>query len=460
MSGTELEQVVVGIDGSDQAERAALWAADEAVSRNAALRLIYVIRTDLSGTLAAAEYEIAVTTAKHALKSACDRIDEYRGAVTVSTAIAEGSPAAVLLAESDDADMLCVGWTGMNRIGIALMGSTAMTVADKAACPVAIVRARPEPAARESQLRWIITEVGTYSEDSCAVVNAAVAEARRRELPMLAVWTHAGNDKNCAGAVNRLASQWRQRYPDVHIYPVATCDGLAQFLHASPELGGLLIIEAGSYENVSSTLQEIGRAGGVDLAVVVVHNVKTGKTQTPSARRRMTLGLVNPLQTVRMERGRRVDVIVSLFTVRPDHRWHELAGPQLRGGPPRAGCASHESGSAPGCLPLWPESEGAARDRQAGAPTRRSVATRHVDVSNVATPEHLFSRTGLRHSRQLLSHRFHARSGSAPKVKCRPLIRVGSIRMNRGFAVAVQGRTCAFSARAISAPSSSSTAWP
>ncbi len=43
--------VVVGIDGSPTAVDAALWAVDEAVSRDIPLRLVYAIDTDnTSGT--------------------------------------------------------------------------------------------------------------------------------------------------------------------------------------------------------------------------------------------------------------------------------------------------------------------------------------------------------------------------------------------------------------------------
>lgn len=285
MSGTKIKQVVVGIDGSEQAERAALWAADEALSDGARLRLIYVIRTDLSGPLTAADYETAVAAAKHTLMSARERIDERGGGVTVSTTIAQGSPAAVLLAESDGAALVCVGWSGMNRMAIALMGSTATTVADKATCPVAIVRTPADPAPRESQSRWIIVEVGANSGDNCPVVNDAVAEAKLRELPVLAVWTDAGSDKSCVDAVNLLASHWKQKFPDVHIYPVATSHGLAQFLRASPELGGVIVIDGDNSPDVPSAVNAIGHAGPVELAVVVTHTAKTSQMSRSSAAR-------------------------------------------------------------------------------------------------------------------------------------------------------------------------------
>ena len=42
--------VVVGIDGSRSAVDAALWAVDEAVSRDIPLRLVYAIDPDTAGT--------------------------------------------------------------------------------------------------------------------------------------------------------------------------------------------------------------------------------------------------------------------------------------------------------------------------------------------------------------------------------------------------------------------------
>lgn len=282
MSGA-IKNVIVGIDGSEQAEHSALWAADEAVARNATLRLIYVIRTDLSGTLTATEYDTAVVAAKRALISARGRIDERSGGVMVSTTIAQGSPAAILIAESGDAEMVCVGWSGMSRMGIALMGSTATTLAEKATCPVAIVRTPADRTISEPQSRWIIVPVGASSRDDCTVITDAVCESRNRGWPVLAVWTGSGHDKSCVDAVNLLASKWRLKFSDVHIYPVATSDGLAQFLHASPELGGLIMIDGDSSADVPSTVNKIGHASSAELAVVVTHAAKSDHTSTSAA---------------------------------------------------------------------------------------------------------------------------------------------------------------------------------
>lgn len=286
MSGTENNQVIVGIDGSEQAKHAAFWAADEAVARHATLRLIYVIRTDLSGTLTAAEYQIAVATAKRTVMSTRAEIAERSDGVTISTTIAQGSPAAVLIAESDDADMVCVGWSGMSRLGIALMGSTATTVAEKTTCPVAIVRTPAGPAVCEPQSRWIIVSIGASSHHDRAVIADAASESRSRGWPVLAVWTDSGQDKSCVDAVNLLAAQWRREFADVHIYPIATSDDLAEFLQASPELGGIVMIDGDSSVDLSSTVNKIGHAGPAQLAVVVAHSVKSHPRSASAAARR------------------------------------------------------------------------------------------------------------------------------------------------------------------------------
>lgn len=62
--------VIVGIDGSPDAEYAARWAVDDAVGYGVPLVLVAVIRTDLRGTLTSPEYRAEVARAKSSLQSA------------------------------------------------------------------------------------------------------------------------------------------------------------------------------------------------------------------------------------------------------------------------------------------------------------------------------------------------------------------------------------------------------
>ena len=84
MARTAVKPVVVGIDGSRQAEHAALWAVDEAIGQGVPLRLVYVVRTDLTGPLSAEQYRTAVDAAKLALHAVRSEL-EAGPPVTVET---------------------------------------------------------------------------------------------------------------------------------------------------------------------------------------------------------------------------------------------------------------------------------------------------------------------------------------------------------------------------------------
>ncbi len=276
--------IIVGIDGSEQARYAALWAVDEALRRPATLRLTYVIRNDLTGTLAADEYRNALDSAKEALARVRDAIVRRNPSVPVETSIAQGSPAAVLLAESPDADMICVGSSGIGRMGRALLGSTAATLAEKAACSVAVVR-QPEGAAEHRQaVRWIIMPVGSRTGTHAEVVAAAIAEARLRSLPMLAVGTRdPGVADTPTDQLDLIVSGWQQQHPDVHIYPVSCETSLAEFLRDHPDIGGLAVVDAGHSRDVASIIGGVAHADRAELAVLVSRENTHAATRVSSA---------------------------------------------------------------------------------------------------------------------------------------------------------------------------------
>src|SRR6059058_2026096 len=113
--------VVVGIDGSDSATDAAVWAVDEAVSRDTALRLVFALSPD-----AAAQHLAAAETA---VQAACARVEATERAVTVEAEIVRASAVRALRTASRGAQMLCVGSVGLTHGGLTRMGSTAAALA-------------------------------------------------------------------------------------------------------------------------------------------------------------------------------------------------------------------------------------------------------------------------------------------------------------------------------------------
>jgi nucleotide-binding universal stress UspA family protein len=235
--------VVVGIDGSDTAIHAAQWAIDEAVSRNVALRLVAVMKDHHSS---GEEYSADLHHAEAALRAAQDAVAATDPPVKVETAIASGLPRVSLITESDSAAMLCLGSVGIGRYARSIVGSTATDLAEKAHCPVAIIRPPSELPRRA--INWIVVAVSEDS-DNAAVVAAAFDEARLRDVPLLILGEQAGLDP-----------QLRRRYPDVRAYQIDESATVADFLTTHDEGVDLAVIGAAEANRVAEILGPHGHS--------------------------------------------------------------------------------------------------------------------------------------------------------------------------------------------------------
>ena len=134
--------VVAGIDGSAAAETAIMWAADEAVSRQASLRLVHAFNwpefkvplgsTDLAPGLRAGADKVVEESVQLAGK--------LEPGLEIEGTRYDGFPAPILLKQSKQADLLVIGSRGLSVTLGALIGSTGLDLAANAHCPVVIVR--------------------------------------------------------------------------------------------------------------------------------------------------------------------------------------------------------------------------------------------------------------------------------------------------------------------------------
>lgn len=133
-------RIVVGVDGSDNAMRALEWSVDEADRRQSELVVAHAwkypygfaiegidLRNDIEQVEAALILERAVQAAR-----------EIAG-VSVQSELIEGGDVEALLALGAIADLMVVGASGRGRIGSALFGSVARSVATHSTCPAVIV---------------------------------------------------------------------------------------------------------------------------------------------------------------------------------------------------------------------------------------------------------------------------------------------------------------------------------
>ena len=152
--------VVAGVDGSDAAINAANWAIDEAISRDVPHRIVPV--THIEGQPAAPEdaFRLDVQYAESSLRAATAAVQATVKPVKIETDVLWGSPDTAQVNESPNASLVCVGSIGIGALAAKIWRSTAANLAEKAYCPVAIIRSphsAPASGLTGSPSLWRIT---------------------------------------------------------------------------------------------------------------------------------------------------------------------------------------------------------------------------------------------------------------------------------------------------------------
>lgn len=237
--------VVVGIDGSKHARRAARWAALEAASRDTTLRLVYVIDSkDADG-------QKSIHRAQHALHKAWKAVADTHIDVKLESEILSGSPAECLAEESRRAALVCVGDRGTHDTPDAPRGSTAIEVARNAPGTVAIIRRTH----REFDHRKWIVAVLDESASATAVLKAAEADSAWRAAPilMLEPWSHSGEPADERHPVHAALERYLRAADDGHLESVtlAMPGHLTNLLRQSACIDQLVIVPGDDSELVA-----------------------------------------------------------------------------------------------------------------------------------------------------------------------------------------------------------------
>lgn len=184
-SSTATASVVVGVDPSDGARAATLWAADLAAAWGAPLRLVH------------AEADGGPTNDSPSWLSAVARA---AGDGPAHVEVVAGAPADVLVRESAGARMVVLGSYGSGARSGMLAGSVALALVDGAACPVAVVRG---PAPQVPPPRNGPVVVGADgSEAGCAALELAADLAVSLGSRLVAVCTWLDKDPKLTGSAH------------------------------------------------------------------------------------------------------------------------------------------------------------------------------------------------------------------------------------------------------------------
>jgi nucleotide-binding universal stress UspA family protein len=237
MSTPQVPTVLVGVDGSQHSLEALDVAADEALLRDSALRVVHVLNWPVLADAPARETGLEINgalirEARSEVDAAARRAARRHPQLRVTTDVIPGAPAGVLIEESARAELLVVGARGRGGFAGLVTGSAATQVATNARCPVVVARG-PGAAAEEVEGPVVVGVDG--SPHSVRAVGFAFDEASRRGVPLVAVsvWSesvhppngaqkraeHEAGEAEAAAMVmlNDVLARHREQYPGLTV---------------------------------------------------------------------------------------------------------------------------------------------------------------------------------------------------------------------------------------------------
>lgn len=290
-------EVIVGVDGSPQADAAVRWAAARARHTGARLRLLHAYSVPVpapamslaaAGPYAADRVEYAAEAGEAVLAAAAELARGHADGVEVSTELRVGGAAQALIDASEQAGLVVVGSRGLGGFTGLLLGSVGVQVSAHARCPTVVVHG-DAPATGP-------VVVGVDGSDlSRAAVAFAFAEADRLGTGVIAVhaWglpmptgagdglavVLAGEDEQAkfARAAGRVLADAltdvRQRYPDVTVDERLVQAGSAGALLEAAADATMIVVGSrghGGFKGLllGSTSQTVLQHAGCPVAVV------------------------------------------------------------------------------------------------------------------------------------------------------------------------------------------------
>jgi nucleotide-binding universal stress UspA family protein len=137
------KKILVGIDGSEHALKAAGLAGDLARCMQAEVLVVACferVPVYLGEPYMDEVIQVSIDCAEENLQAALQRVGEAGG--KIQSLVLEGSPAEAILnaAEVQQVDLIVMGTRGLGRLPSLIMGSQSQKVVSQADCPVLLVR--------------------------------------------------------------------------------------------------------------------------------------------------------------------------------------------------------------------------------------------------------------------------------------------------------------------------------
>ncbi|MEJ3747034.1 universal stress protein [Actinomycetes bacterium KLBMP 9797] len=248
--------ILVGYDGSDGATAALRWALGEAARTDAPIELLYAFEwQSVAGPIVPGPAAWPDRSAREAAGEMIDKTLEeavrIHPEVAITGSVAIGSAAALLEERSRRSRLVVLGNRGHGGFLGLLIGSTSVTVAAHAHCPVVVVRGdeRVEPSAP------IVVGIDT-SDGSTLALEYAFAQAAARGGPLRVVhaWTpptpswqppDADPEEFTTAervAIDALVASWREKYPQVSVQVEVVADAPGRVMVDASQGARLVVV--------------------------------------------------------------------------------------------------------------------------------------------------------------------------------------------------------------------------
>jgi nucleotide-binding universal stress UspA family protein len=293
---TSQHPVVAGIDGSDDAVRAATYGAWEATRRRMPLRLVFAHQPTpmwSPGVLVADEYRWENDWVRAQLDAADKKIRNSYPDLRIEWAIVNASPAGALVDESRHASLVVVATHAIGGLVGHLSGSVAAQVAAHAHCPTIVARpttyAELDPATFAD--RPIVVGLDGSRESEHAM-DFAVEQAVARQTTLHAVYAwnvlevhnigaivpdqfvNADEEAKALRLLTEATEGWTDRYPDLRIVRrvIHSLDPVDALTHARRD-AGLIVVGSRGHGGflglrLGSTVDALIRNASAPVAVV------------------------------------------------------------------------------------------------------------------------------------------------------------------------------------------------
>jgi nucleotide-binding universal stress UspA family protein len=286
--------IVVGVDGSESALEATVWAAKAAERQAKSLTVLGVYETQAAAYAPALVIpqdviDIIRKEAQDHVHKAADKARAVAPTIEVTGKIEEGRPSPVLIDQSQDAALVVVGSRGLGGVRGLFLGSVGVDVAAHAKSPVVVYAGAGGPGP-------VVVGIDG-SELSEAALAAAFEQASLlgTTLKVVHTWTDLASDALNgygldADQLQRLADEahevvaeriagYGSDFPDVEVERVVVPDGPANQLIEHAADAQLLVVGSrgrGGFRGLllGSTSQAVLHKA--TCPVLVVKTVKTG----------------------------------------------------------------------------------------------------------------------------------------------------------------------------------------